>query len=98
MIRVPRLEKAVKAGTGALFLLRNVNLVVEQGDFLTLMGPSGAGKSTLLAVLGMLDGGLDRASTSSTGSAWTGCPPRTARPSPGGTWASSSSATTSWTT
>jgi ABC-type lipoprotein export system ATPase subunit len=56
MIRVRGLEKTVKAGSGALYLLRNVNLVVEKGDFLTLMGPSGAGKSTLLAVLGMLDG------------------------------------------
>ncbi len=55
MIRVQGLEKSVKSGTGSLFLLRNVNLVVERGDFLTLMGPSGAGKSTLLAVLGMLD-------------------------------------------
>ena len=55
MIRIRNLEKAVRSGTGSLFLLRNVNLAVEKGDFLTLMGPSGAGKSTLLAVLGMLD-------------------------------------------
>ena len=55
MIRVRGLEKSVKAGSGALFLLRNINLAVEKGDFLTLMGPSGAGKSTLLAVLGLLD-------------------------------------------
>src|SRR5262249_30213182 len=55
MIRIRNLEKSVRSGTGQLFLLRNVNLVVEKGDFLTLMGPSGAGKSTLLAVMGMLD-------------------------------------------
>jgi len=55
MIRIRNLEKSVRSGTGQLFLLRNVNLVVEKGDFLTLMGPSGAGKSTLLAVLGVLD-------------------------------------------
>ena len=55
MIRVRGLEKSVKAGNGSLFLLRNINLAVEKGDFLTLMGPSGAGKSTLLAVLGLLD-------------------------------------------
>jgi len=55
MIRIRGLEKAVRSGNGSLFLLRNVNLVVEKGDFLTLMGPSGAGKSTLLAVMGMLD-------------------------------------------
>ncbi|HEY1908520.1 MAG TPA: ATP-binding cassette domain-containing protein, partial [Myxococcaceae bacterium] len=55
MIRIRNLEKAVRSGTGSLFLLRNINLAVEKGDFLTLMGPSGAGKSTLLAVMGMLD-------------------------------------------
>ena len=55
MIRIRNLEKSVRSGNGQLFLLRNVNLAVEKGDFLTLMGPSGAGKSTLLAVLGMLD-------------------------------------------
>ena len=55
MIRIRNLEKSVRSGTSSLFLLRNINLVVEKGDFLTLMGPSGAGKSTLLAVMGMLD-------------------------------------------
>ena len=56
MIRLEQLEKAVKSGAGQLYLLRNVNLTVRRGDFVTLMGPSGAGKSTLLAVLGLLDG------------------------------------------
>jgi len=35
--------------------LNEINLTVEQGDFLAIMGPSGCGKSTLLSVLGMLD-------------------------------------------
>jgi putative ABC transport system ATP-binding protein len=37
------------------FVLRDIDLEVKQGDFLTIMGPSGAGKSTLLYILGMLD-------------------------------------------
>jgi putative ABC transport system ATP-binding protein len=55
MIRLRQVEKTVKSGAGVLFLLRNIDLTIERGDFLTLMGPSGAGKSTLLAILGLLD-------------------------------------------
>lgn len=37
------------------YVLRDVDLKIQEGDFLSVMGPSGAGKSTLLNVLGMLD-------------------------------------------
>ncbi len=37
------------------YVLRDVNLEVKEGEFVTVMGPSGAGKSTLLYLLGMLD-------------------------------------------
>jgi len=36
-------------------VLRQINLEVKEGEFLSIMGPSGAGKSTLLYILGMLD-------------------------------------------
>ena len=35
--------------------LKNINLIVKQGDFISIMGPSGSGKSTLINILGLLD-------------------------------------------
>lgn len=35
--------------------LENVNLEIEQGEFVSIMGPSGCGKSTLLNIIGLLD-------------------------------------------
>jgi len=55
MISLRNLERAFKSGAGATYVLRRINLEIQEGDFLTIMGPSGAGKSTLLNVLGMLD-------------------------------------------
>src|SRR5919108_2243522 len=55
MSRLRNVEKAVKQGSGQLFLLRRIDLDITRGEFVTIMGPSGAGKSTLLAILGLLD-------------------------------------------
>lgn len=40
---------------GPVHALRNVNLQVDPGDYLSIIGPSGSGKSTLLHILGLLD-------------------------------------------
>ena len=55
MIQLKNLEKSVKSKAGETWLLRQINLDVAEGDFLTFMGPSGAGKSTLLSILGCYD-------------------------------------------
>lgn len=55
MIRLRGVEKSIPVGNGRVWLLRQIDLDIRQGEFLTIMGPSGAGKSTLLAILGMLD-------------------------------------------
>jgi putative ABC transport system ATP-binding protein len=56
MIRLRDIEKSFNEGASRVFVLRRINLEVEQGEFLSIMGPSGAGKSTLLHLLGMHDG------------------------------------------
>ena len=55
MIKMKEITKFYSSGFIKTFVLRNINLNVEEGEFLTIMGPSGAGKSTLLHMLGMLD-------------------------------------------
>src|SRR4029079_18730629 len=57
MISLRNLEKSIPLGPSRLFLLRQINLTIHPGDFVTIMGPSGAGKTTLLSILGMLDAG-----------------------------------------
>jgi putative ABC transport system ATP-binding protein len=55
MIKMRDITKYYSTGFVKTFVLRNIDLDVEEGQFLTIMGPSGAGKSTLLHILGMLD-------------------------------------------
>ena len=55
MIKMKEITKFYSSGFVKTFVLRNIDLDVEEGEFLTIMGPSGAGKSTLLHILGMLD-------------------------------------------
>ena len=55
MLTTNRITKWVNSGFGRIFLLRDVNLSIAKGEFVSIMGPSGSGKSTLLNVLGMLD-------------------------------------------
>ena len=56
MIQLRNLEKSYKSGFGKTYVLRQVDLDINEGEFITVMGPSGAGKSTLLSIIGMLDG------------------------------------------
>ena len=55
MIKLRDITKFYSTGFVKTFVLRNVDLDVDEAEFLTIMGPSGAGKSTLLHILGMLD-------------------------------------------
>ena len=55
MIELKHITKWVNSGGNRFFLLRDINLTVKEGEFISIMGPSGSGKSTLLNVIGMLD-------------------------------------------
>ncbi|HRN71546.1 MAG TPA: ABC transporter ATP-binding protein [Ginsengibacter sp.] len=55
MLSLSKIYKWVNQGINRTFLLKDINLEVKEGEFITIMGPSGAGKSTLLNVIGMLD-------------------------------------------
>ncbi len=56
MITLSNIEKFYPLGATKQYVLRQINLTIHEGEFVTIMGPSGAGKSTLLGILGMLDG------------------------------------------
>ncbi len=55
MLRLANIEKSYQTGPTRTYVLRQANVEIRQGEFVTIMGPSGAGKSTLLGILGMLD-------------------------------------------
>ena len=55
MIETKGLRKVFKSGVIQTVALTDINLKVEQGEFMAVMGPSGCGKSTLLNLLGMID-------------------------------------------
>ena len=57
MLQLHNVEKFYQTGPTRTWVLRQITLGIEEGEFVTIMGPSGAGKSTLLGILGMLDAG-----------------------------------------
>lgn len=55
MINVVGVNKSFVLGDQTVHALRDINLTIERGEYLSVMGPSGSGKSTLLNLLGLLD-------------------------------------------
>jgi putative ABC transport system ATP-binding protein len=55
MIRLNNVFKYYDSKFQRTFVLKDIDLEISEGEFITIMGPSGAGKSTLLNIIGMLD-------------------------------------------
>lgn len=55
MIQLANIEKIYRTKTVETVALNNINMEVNDGEFLSVMGPSGCGKSTLLNIIGLLD-------------------------------------------
>ena len=55
MIRLRGIERIFRVGGEEVHALRDVNLDIAAGEYLSIMGPSGSGKSTLLNLIGLLD-------------------------------------------
>ncbi|MCI7803518.1 MAG: ABC transporter ATP-binding protein [Oscillospiraceae bacterium] len=55
VLELREIYKEYMQGKDAVPVLRNINLCVEEGEYLAVMGPSGSGKSTLMNIIGCLD-------------------------------------------
>ncbi|NQG96958.1 ABC transporter ATP-binding protein [Streptococcus suis] len=63
LIKLHAINKSYQNGDQELRVLKDIDLEVEEGEFLAIMGPSGSGKSTLMNIIGLLD-------RSTTGNYW----------------------------
>jgi putative ABC transport system ATP-binding protein len=55
MIRLEHIHRTFPVGEAEVQALRDVNLDLQAGEYVSIMGPSGSGKSTLLNIIGLLD-------------------------------------------
>lgn len=55
MIDLTNISKWYNTGGNKTYVLKDIQLSVREGEFVSIMGPSGSGKSTLLHILGLID-------------------------------------------
>lgn len=55
MLSLQHISKYYQTGGNKAYVLNDLSLDIDQGEFVSIMGPSGSGKSTLLNIIGMLD-------------------------------------------
>ena len=55
MIKINSLTKEYVMGDNKLLAINNLDIIIEKGEFVSIMGSSGSGKSTLMNIIGCLD-------------------------------------------
>ena len=55
ILELKNINKVYKTKAEEIHILKNINFVVEKGDFISIQGKSGSGKTTLLNIIGLLD-------------------------------------------
>lgn len=55
MIRLEHIHRYFQVGEQTVHALNDINIIIEKGEYVSVMGPSGSGKSTLLNVIALLD-------------------------------------------
>ena len=55
MIVLKGIYKWVNNASNRVFILKDLDMEIKQGEFVSIMGPSGSGKTTLLNIMGMLE-------------------------------------------
>ncbi len=59
MIELKDINRHFKNGDEENHILKDINIRIEEGEFVAIMGPSGSGKSTLINILGFIDRGYE---------------------------------------
>jgi len=55
MIQLQKISRHYPVGFGKNYILKDIDLTINEGEFVSIMGPSGSGKSTLLHIMGLLE-------------------------------------------
>lgn len=59
MIDLKNINRHFKNGNESNHILKDINIHINEGEFIAIMGPSGSGKSTLINILGFIDRGYE---------------------------------------
>ncbi|MDZ4993696.1 ATP-binding cassette domain-containing protein [Clostridium perfringens] len=57
IVKLENINKSYKVGENLLHVLKDINLIIEKGEFIAILGVSGSGKSTLMNIIGCMDNG-----------------------------------------